>query len=504
VARLSQQLIRNVLCSYLGYVTLIIGFFLFPFVVRHVGAEVYGIWLLTWAAVGYFELLDFGIGQSVARFVAECRAREDAEGLSRVCSACLALYLPAGVVALAFAVALSPGFPDWFHVAPEHAELASTLVMLAGLRMAVSLPCRVFGGILSGLQRLDLGTYIAVGTAVVTALGTVIVLLLGQGILAVAYVTLGVGTLADAVTYLAVRRLVPELRLTRADCTSESLQEVLGFSSWIFANRVAIQVSYRTDALVIGLFLPKATVTVYQIGLRLADLIREVATKIPAAAFPAASHLSASADQGRLRDLVIRGTRYAMVVFAPLAGFCLVRAEALIACWMGSIQYSEAATVVRLLLVAGTAAVAQNVVAVTLQAVGEPRLPTFVGAFDATANLALSLLLVRPLGVPGVALGTAVPIVLSNLFVLVPVGCRRLGVPLRALVRDALLKPLLCATVCAAGLLLVPHVAFAGTWGGLLVEFVFYCVAYLALIAAVSRPSERAEDVALFRQTRGG
>jgi O-antigen/teichoic acid export membrane protein len=498
--RLSGQLIRNVLCSYLGYVTLLLGFFMFPFVVRHVGAEVYGIWLLTWAAVGYFELLDFGIGQSVARFVAECRAREDTDGLNRVCSSCFLFYTGASVVTLLATLLLARFFPHWFRVSPEHAAVASTLMLLAGVRLAVGLPLRVFAGVLGGIQRLDSATYIGVAAAVLTAILTVVVLVLGYGIVAVGVVTLAVGVLSDVAHYFAASRLLPGLRVALSLCSRETIAEVLRFSVWIFANRISVQLSYRTDALVIGFFLPKDRVTLYQVGLRLADLVREFPAKIAAAVFPTASYLSAGADSDRLRRLVLRGTRYGMVLYAPLAVFCLVEGDRLIECWMGSSRYGVSALVLRLLLVSGWAAVAQNVLAVTLQAAGDPRLPTWVGVFDALANLGLSLLLVRRLGLVGVALGTVVPIVLSNLFVVVPLACQRLTIPLRGLVRDALLKPLLCAAVCAGILTAMATASPAATWGVAIVKFVLYCAAYLALVLAVRRPEEREEDASLLRR----
>lgn len=498
--RLSERLVKNVLSGYLGYATLLLNFFVFPFVVGRVGAEVYGIWVLTWAAVGYFELLDLGVSHSVARFVADRHARGDTDGLCRLCSSCLALYSLAGLAALGLALLLSGQFASWFDLAPEHARLASTLVLLAGARMAVSLPARVFSGTLTGLQRLDLNTYLSVGAVVATTALTVIVLLAGRGIVAVGVVTLVVGLLSDGVSYLLVRRLAPELKLSLSRCNRGTLAEVMRFSLWILANRIAIQVNYKTDALVIGYFLPQGRVTVYQVGLRLADLLREFPTKIAAAVFPAASHLSADTAPEQVSRLATRGTRYSVSLFAPMAAFFMIEGEDFIRCWMGSNAFAEAAVVLRLLLVAGLAAVAQNVLAVTIQAVGQPALPTWVGLFDAAANLALSLLLVRRYGLVGVAVGTTVPLFLSNLVVMVPLVARRLSLPLRHFLRDAFAKPVCAAAVCA-GLLTALDAAFAAaTWGALTAEFLLFSVAYAALLFALQTPEARREDMSLLRR----
>jgi peptidoglycan biosynthesis protein MviN/MurJ (putative lipid II flippase) len=59
---------------------------------------------------------------------------------------------------------------------------------------------------------------------------------------------------------------------------------------------------------------------------------------------------------------------------------------------------------------------------------GKPGLPTIAFLAAGVLNLGLSLLLVRPLGLPGVALGTAVPNVLFALVVL-GYACRELQIP---------------------------------------------------------------------------
>ena len=63
-----------------------------------------------------------------------------------------------------------------------------------------------------------------------------------------------------------------------------------------------------------------------------------------------------------------------------------------------------------------------------LLGLGKPKLPTIAFVVAGVMNLGLSVLLVGPLGLPGVALGTAIPNVLFGLFVLV-VACRELGIP---------------------------------------------------------------------------
>src|SRR5207249_360659 len=62
-----------------------------------------------------------------------------------------------------------------------------------------------------------------------------------------------------------------------------------------------------------------------------------------------------------------------------------------------------------------------------LMGLGKPRMPTIAFISAGVLNLVLSIVLAKPLGLAGVALGTAIPNVLFAGFVLV-IACRELGI----------------------------------------------------------------------------
>src|SRR5215469_4673315 len=96
-----SQIIKNVLTNWLAFiVTIGTGFFMSPFLIRHLGDSVYGVWSL----VGYLGLLDFGITAYTVKYVAEHRARDDQEAINRVITGGLAVYSVMGAIALLISV----------------------------------------------------------------------------------------------------------------------------------------------------------------------------------------------------------------------------------------------------------------------------------------------------------------------------------------------------------------------------------------------------------------
>jgi len=74
---------------------------------------------------------------------------------------------------------------------------------------------------------------------------------------------------------------------------------------------------------------------------------------------------------------------------------------------------------------------------VILKGAGQHKLLAYTNASAAVANVVLSIALIHPLGLTGVALGTFVPVSASAVFVLYPVACRRVGLSLRRALVEA-------------------------------------------------------------------
>ncbi len=78
--------------------------------------------------------------------------------------------------------------------------------------------------------------------------------------------------------------------------------------------------------------------------------------------------------------------------------------------------------------------------------IAKHRTLSWVVAIEAVTNLVLSILLIRPLGIVGDALGTAIPLTVTALFFFPRHLCRVLGMRITTFLREAYLLPLaLCA-----------------------------------------------------------
>jgi O-antigen/teichoic acid export membrane protein len=152
--------------------------------------------------------------------------------------------------------------------------------------------------------------------------------------------------------------------------------------------------------------------------------------------------------------VLVDGTRIGLTLVVGVTICLLGFATPLVRVWIGPGFDGAVAPLVVLALV-GIVLVGQGPLGNTLLAGGRHKLVAYTALTESLVNLVLSLVLVRQYGLVGVALGTAVPIVIGNLAILLPATCRQLGMSVRRFVSDVATAPAIGALPAIAACLLL-------------------------------------------------
>ena len=166
----------NVLAGWVCHATsLLIGFFLMPYVLGIVGDASYGTWLLLNSMAGYTALLYLGFGETITRFVSQHYARQEWDKLNETISGIFAAYLVSGTIACLAAgvlAALAPYLNSWEGQSLTEVRWA---IMILGLNAALSICGSINGGVLYGIQRFDIERGIQITCQIVRAVLVVLV-----------------------------------------------------------------------------------------------------------------------------------------------------------------------------------------------------------------------------------------------------------------------------------------------------------------------------------------
>jgi len=386
-----------------------VSFFLSPFIVHRLGDSAYGIWALLGSLVGYLGLLDFGVRGAVTRFVASFHAASDHRGAAAAVRAALRLFTVLATLAVLVSAAVAAALGSLFNIPPELLGEARIVVLLGGVTVAAAFIGGVFSGVIAGIHRFDVDSTVEIAMTLLRAVAVVVALEAGQGLVALGVIQLAVSTLRGVISAGLVRRLYPELGEGDSHGTPELLRRLLSFSLFSSLIQFSGILIYYTDSMVIAAVLPIGFVTYFAIGSSLIEYARQIVSSISRIVTPRASALQATHGDGAAADAVLRIGAAATVVTVPVAMTFLLRGESFIRLWMGP-EYAPRATPVLLVLAVTVWLYGGRAIAAAgLMGLNRHRGLAAAVAAEAAANLALSIALIGPLGLPGVALGTTIP-----------------------------------------------------------------------------------------------
>jgi O-antigen/teichoic acid export membrane protein len=419
----------------------LVGFFLSPYVLHHLGNSGYGLWVLLASLVSYLGLLDLGVRAAITRFIAHHHATHDHAGASQVVVAALRLFTVLGAVALGLAVLLALSVDRLFTVPPEMLAVAQVVIVMGGASVAASFMGGVFGGIIAGLHRFDVDSGLEIALTLLRATLVVAALGAGYGLLALAVIQFGVTLLRGVAAFVAARHLYPELSLRGPAPVGGTIRTLLSFSAYSSLIHLSTVVLYHSDSVLIAAILPIGMITFFAIAMNLAEYARAIGEAVSRVVTPRVSATEAARDPAATRDVLLRVGQGTSLVMIPVALTFILRGETFINLWMGPDYGAVSGPILMLLGVTVWLAGGRTVAVSGL--IGANRHRGLAGAFavEAVVNLSLALLLIGPLGLMGVALGATLPSLLTSLGFLPWYINRSLGVPPGEFARQVWLRP---------------------------------------------------------------
>jgi O-antigen/teichoic acid export membrane protein len=151
---------------------------------------------------------------------------------------------------------------------------------------------------------------------------------------------------------------------------------------------------------------------------------------IEAVVAPMATTLNTQGRVDEIREMFLKWSKVALSLTIISGLFLIVLGPRFLGWWIDPSYETPAGQVLQIIMLSGFAFLPIRGVAVPiLIGLGKPRTPAVAFLVAGLANVALSALLVRPFGLMGIAIGSAIPNALFSLFVLI-VACREVQLPI--------------------------------------------------------------------------
>lgn len=447
ITMLKKRILTNTFINFSGKLfSFLLQLFIITYLIKSLGKDTYGIFVLALAIVGNTNLLEAGFGLSVTKYVAEHSAKRDREGLLQIINT---NFLVTTVIAVLFALILTivnEFFLDVIFFIPD--ELKQDTLNL--IRVLISLSLIEFWStsiirIAEGFQRYSFLRLIEICKWFLRTIFAVFAVVMGYGLVGIGIAYLAAGMVILAVLYTAMFRKSNGLEISSHYVNLKSFKLLFGFSIWVFLSKIFAFLSYRIDTILIGIFLPPVNLTYYSIAFKIYEIVRFGFSLLSSTIVPVTSELNALADKDRLILLFKKSTKYTLLIMYPFMTFMLFYSNAIIELWIGK-GFDIASVLSQLFII--SLFFSGIVVNGAEMMVGLNRLKKLVpySGISAIINFIISLILIQVIGVKGVVIGTIVGtifVMIGYLYYIV----KQLNLSLINFGRDIIVRPLIITTV---------------------------------------------------------
>jgi O-antigen/teichoic acid export membrane protein len=215
------------------------------------------------------------------------------------------------------------------------------------------------------------------------------------------------------------------------------------------------KIIYYSDSIVIGIIMGPAHVTFFVIGATLTDYMRRVVNQMTQMFTPLTSELQARGEKEKISDVLMLGTKMSLIIALPISIVFLTMGKRFISLWMGKEYGPLSGDVLIVLTIAHLFSVAQYTTQDILQGLNKHQVCATTRCVEAVANLVLSVVLIRHWGILGVAVGTAIPHLVTALFAFPYFISRVVNVDFRQYVFGSYLAPIFSSIPFLAGCVLI-------------------------------------------------
>jgi O-antigen/teichoic acid export membrane protein len=343
----------------------------------------------------------------VVKYVAEARGKGDAARVGDLTATFFWLYTLIGVATVVVTLGLLPFLQPVFRVPEEHLTTARLVFLLIGLRSAQSMPLGLFAGILNGYQKQTLSNISRTFGTLSYAVLAFWALSVEPTLEALAWVSLGTGVAANVISLVMCVAHAKGMSLSPRRFRGSLLREVSSFSLYFFLIQISLLLATRIDTIITNAFLPLTAVALYTVAIRVPEKAGVLCRQLTNTLTPLIAELKGAGEESNIKAVFRKGSMLSVAMAAPmLVGLFLVTPDLLMA-WMGE-EFGEAGTACRLLLGATMISIVHSNAENVLSMTGHQRFLAFTSIGAQVFNIALTLVLIHPLGINGVALATLV------------------------------------------------------------------------------------------------
>lgn len=423
-------------------VTILTAFIVSPIMVKQLGDETYGIWVLIVSVSSYFTVLDFGINTAIVRYVSKYTALKDYKKTRQIYSSSFAIFIFLSAIALSLIAVIGIFFKDFFDIESFSDTYLYMVIFIVGLDLAINLTFGVLSGTMRALQNFLEINIIMTTVIIIKNIILVFLLLNGYSLLSLAIVLIASTVARCLIQYIFIKKKYSFLKFEISSIDKSTLRLLFNYSIYSFLIAVSLKILFSTDSIVIGALVSVEGVTFYAIPAMIVEYMEKLVWAVIAVLIPIISTREAVGDSKENTRLYVLGTKYTLLLCSPIIIVLFIAGDDFIRIWMGSAYEEPSSKVLNILLIGYIFSISQLIAQGILKGISKHKALAIIFCVQAIANLVLSIFLAPEYGIYGVAFGTSIPLLIANVFIVPYFTCKELGLRYSKYILNGMIKPI--------------------------------------------------------------
>ncbi len=357
-----NQLKGGAALSYVSiFLTNVIGLIITPLIIRSLGSAEYGLYTMIGALVGYMSVLDFGLNNTVVRFVAKYRSQGDKQGEENFLAHSFMMYACISMLIIVIGGIIYFNLDALYSETLTIGQLKKAKIMMIILifNLAISLPGGAFRGICSGYEEFILPKFVNIVRYIVRSALVVGLLYMGGDSIGLVILDTIMNLLIIGVNaFIVFKKLGVQIKLHIFD--KSLFSHILGFSLWIFIFALVHQLRWQFGQLIIGVYYSTTIVAIYAVGITLGNYYGAFSSAIETVFLPRAIQMTVKKIPAQeLTNMFIKISRIILLVLLYILGGFVLVGKDFVYFWVGS-EYEMAYYYVIIIMIGLTPILSQG------------------------------------------------------------------------------------------------------------------------------------------------
>jgi len=339
----SKSIANNVLANLAGqFIPILVAVICLPSILAALGVDRLGVLNLAWVIVGYFSILDLGLGRSITFFIANKSHSDDEVKLSQIVWLAIFVIGILGALVSFIAIITAPILVDRVFAVPDQirSETLDSFVML-GLSIPLVMVSSGLRGVLEGFHQFKIINVVRIPVGIFTYASPLLFIHYSNSLVYPVMMIVIARLVNTLIFFSYARRFLPVCGIKWGSDIKVGLLHLARFGGWMTISNVIGPLMTYMDRFLIGAMLSTAAVAYYSTPYEVVTKLWLIPIALTGVLFP--SFAAYQNDVTKTKRLLEGSIRLVIFGIFPATFFLVAFSSEILRLWLG-VSFSNAST----------------------------------------------------------------------------------------------------------------------------------------------------------------